>query len=136
MQSKALLPSLVNGITERRWCLQAYMSIVLVILLAIVVLSFVPLAGRRGGWAQYAMNNITTDLMVQLGLAPWDHYVDVGYIQVTPQQRPLHSYRAGIFASLPKHNDGCLIPQVLSSLQVALLSQPCKVAGSSAHHNI
>ena len=62
------------------------MSIVLVILLAIVVLSFVPLAGRRGGWAQYAMNNITTDLMVQLGLAPWDHYVDVGYIQVSPQQ--------------------------------------------------
>ncbi|CAL5223503.1 g6029 [Coccomyxa viridis] len=65
----------------------AYMTLVLVILLAIVVLSFVPLAGSSGGWAQFAMNNITTDVMVQLGLAPWDHYVDVGYIKYTNAMR-------------------------------------------------
>ena len=74
------------------------MTLVLVILLAIVVLSFAPLAGSSGGWAQFAMDNITTDVMVQLGLAPWDHYVDVGYIKVSPQQGVLHSCRASMCA--------------------------------------
>ena len=76
--------SSLAGLTDTCCCLQAYMGIVLVILLAVLVLSLVPLVGSSGGWAQYRMNNITTDLMVQLGLAPWDHYVDVGYIKVNP----------------------------------------------------
>ena len=61
------------------------MAVLLVVLLAVVVLSVVPLAGSKGGWAQFAMDNINTDVMVQLGLAPWNHYIDVGYVRVNPQ---------------------------------------------------
>ena len=60
------------------------MVTVVALLGATVVLSIVPLAGSQGGWAQFAMDNINTDLMVQLGLAPWNHYIDVGYNKVNP----------------------------------------------------
>lgn len=69
------------------------MAVLLVILLAVVVLSVVPLVGSKGGWAQFAMDNINTDLMVQLGLAPWNHYIDVGYVKVSPH--PLSCVVAG-----------------------------------------
>ena len=67
-------------------CLQAYMWTLLVILLAASVLSLVPLAGSRGGWAHFAMSNINSDFMTQLGLAPWNHYISIGYIKVSPQE--------------------------------------------------
>lgn len=62
--------------------MQAYMTTMLVLLLGITVLSFVPLAGTQGGWAQFQQSNINTDIMQQLGLAPWNHFIDVGYIKV------------------------------------------------------
>ena len=58
------------------------MATTLVLLLSIVLLSFAPLAGTRGGWARFRMDNITSDVMVQLGLAPWNHYIDIGYNKV------------------------------------------------------
>lgn len=62
--------------------MQAHMTMMLVLLLGITVLSFVPLAGTQGGWAQFQQSNINTDIMQQLGLAPWKHFIDVGYIKV------------------------------------------------------
>ena len=58
------------------------MTTMLVLLLGITVLSFVPLAGTQGGWAHFQQSNINTDIMQQLGLAPWNHFIDVGYIKV------------------------------------------------------
>ena len=88
-------------VTDSSCCLQAYMVIVGAILLAVVVLSFVPLAGSKGGWAQFAMDNINTDLMVQLGLAPWNHYIDVGYNKVKLLTAVLPCCRVITYAVLP-----------------------------------
>ena len=58
------------------------MAITLCLLLAIVTLSLAPLAGYQGGWAHFQSDNITSSIMVQLGLTPWSHYIDVGYNKV------------------------------------------------------
>ena len=58
------------------------MAMNLFLLLAIVVLSLAPLAGYQGGWAHFELDNINSSIMVQLGLAPWSHSIDVGYNKV------------------------------------------------------
>ena len=61
------------------------MVVNLFLLLAIVVLSLAPLAGYQGGWAHFQLDNINSSIMVQLGLAPWSHSIDVGYNKVSCQ---------------------------------------------------
>ena len=55
----------------------------LFLLLAIVALSLAPLAGYQGGWAHFELDNINSSIMEQLGLAPWDHSINVGYSKVS-----------------------------------------------------
>ncbi|CAK0732092.1 hypothetical protein CVIRNUC_000084 [Coccomyxa viridis] len=69
----------------------ASMAINLFLLLAIVVLSLAPLAGYQGGWAHFELDNINSSIMVQLGLAPWSHSIDVGYNKFTNSVRAYFS---------------------------------------------
>ena len=59
------------------------MAMNLCLLLAILALSLTPLAGYQGGWAHFELDNINSSIMVQLGLAPWNHSIDVGYNRVS-----------------------------------------------------
>lgn len=60
------------------------MAIVPFLLMTVMALSLAPLAGYQGGWAGFRMNNINSDIMVQLELAPWNHYINIGYNKVPP----------------------------------------------------
>lgn len=80
--------------------MQAYMTTMLVMLLGITVLSFVPLAGTQGGWARFHQSNITTGIMQQLGLSPWNHSIDVGYIKVCMHPASLRCVKADSASSL------------------------------------